>query len=440
MLKHLPDGLILRSLSEGFASDQQQLPAFYAQVNGEGDPPHQQAAIAVWAQDLITNHPTTTLDDIFVIVDPSQQDRIASATLLIPQQWSYAGLPIAVGRPELVGTHPDYRSRGLVRALFEVVHERSAALGHQLQVITGIPYFYRQFGYTMAVDLGSHLTFPLHVPAQPAPGYQPAFHLRPATPADTPALARWHDAFARTRLLTALRSPDEWRYEITGRSPASAQCMSYQIIVNAAGEGVGYLELYDFQWESHLINCSAYVVGDESSYLETFNDVMLAVRQWAIARYGECPAILSIAAGVHESVDTLVAQTFGGKIQPNEYMWYIRLPDTIAFLHHIRPVLEARLHHSGAHRYTGEFKIGFYDLTGISLRFEQGRLIEITAIRGKDGYDIAFPWNLFWNVLFGDHTRADIDRLTPETQPTPKGALLLDILFPKQLSWVKGLL
>ncbi len=33
------------------------------------------------------------------------------------------GFPFGVGRPELVGTLPEYRNRGLVRAQFEEVHQ-----------------------------------------------------------------------------------------------------------------------------------------------------------------------------------------------------------------------------------------------------------------------------------------------------------------------------
>jgi hypothetical protein len=34
---------------------------------------------------------------------------------LISQIWAYEGIPFGVGRPELVGTLPEYRNRGLVR-------------------------------------------------------------------------------------------------------------------------------------------------------------------------------------------------------------------------------------------------------------------------------------------------------------------------------------
>ncbi len=440
MKKQLANGLVLRTLSEGFASDRENLPQFYADVNGEGSSPENKDRIKYWVNDLMGAHPTTTPDDIFIVVDPAQHDTIASAALLIPQTWRYEGVHVSVGRPELCGTNPDYRRRGLMRELFTVMHERSAALGNQMQVITGIAHFYRQFGYTMAVDMGSdHATFPLGALTDRAPDYTPAFTLRPATTDDIPKLAEWYDYMARERLLTEYRDDAQWRYEIAGYHADSIRAMDYQIIVNAAGEGVGYLELYANRMEKHIAELASYVVGDQSSYLETFDDVMHGIKVWTIARYGECPALLTVGAGIHEALDCLIQRTQGGSVQALDYPWYVRVPEMISFLRHIQPALERRLEDSGAHRYTGELKIGFYDLTGIGLKFERGRVTEITHLQGKDGYDVSFPWHLFWNVLFGHHRADEVRAILPEVEPNAKAAVLLDVLFPKKKSWLKGL-
>jgi hypothetical protein len=116
------------------------------------------------------------------------------------------------------------------------------------------------------------------------------------------------------------------------------------------------------------------------------------------------------------------------------------VPETIPFLRHIQPVLERRLEHSGAHRYTGELKIGFYDLTGISMKFECGRITSIETIQGKDGYDISFPWHMLWNVVFGHHGYDDLRAILPEVWASGKAAVLLDALFPKKKSWLKGVM
>lgn len=439
MQRQLKDGLILRSLSEGHAGDREQLPQVYADVNGEHDTPEVKAAIIGWVKDLMSGHPTVTLDDIFVVVDPAKNNKVASATLLIPQTWRYEEIPIAVGRPELVATYPEYRGQGLVRALFEAVHERSAALGHQMQVITGIPYFYRKFGYTMAVDLGQHAIYPLNVFPEPASDYIPKFKLRPAVEADIPNLMRWYDYHAHGRLLTEKRSPEIWRYEMMGHSPDSGQTMEFQIIVNGENQAVGYLEFLTYRWEKHLIACTGFVIGEESNYLESFSDVINGIKKWAREKYGECPPLLSFGSGLHEMLDTLIDRTEGGLVRKREYTWYLRVPEMIPFLRHIQPVLERRLVNSGANRYTGELKIGFYDLKGISIRFERGCITSIEPISGKDGYDIEFPWELFWNVVFGYHTADELRYILPDVWASSKAAVLLDALFPKKRSWLKGL-
>ena len=248
---------------------------------------------------------------------------------------------------------------------------------------------------------------------------------------------------ARQRLVTELRSPDEWRYEMLGRHPLSGQRMDFQVIVNAAGEGVGYLELFanlpNDEEDKHKIECMGFVVGAESSYLATFGDVIQGIKAWAIGRYGYCPALLSIGAGIHDTLDRLIEYHDAGQIHPKDYLWYVRVPETIPFLRHIQPVLERRLQGSGANRYTGELKIGFYDLTGIGFIFEDGRIKDITPISGKDGYDISFPWHMFWNVVFGQHNYDELRLILPEVWANAKAAVLLDVLFPKKKSWLKGL-
>jgi hypothetical protein len=180
-------------------------------------------------------------------------------------------------------------------------------------VITGIPYFYRRFGYTMAVDLGGHASLPLHIAADPTPAYTPAFTLRPATLDDIADLSKWHDYMARERLLTEIRSVEQWRHELVGHGPKSLRSRAYQIIVNTenadakgGGEGVGYVELSYNRYNQHVLYCIAYVVGDQSSYLATFDDVTRGIKQWAITRFGDCPTLLYFASGTHDALNTLI--------------------------------------------------------------------------------------------------------------------------------------
>ena len=87
-------------------------------------------------------------------MEDSSTGEIVSSCVYFQQSWNYCGIEVPFGRPELVSTHPDYRNRGLIRRQFELMHRWGDERGHMVQGITGIPSYYRQFGYEMALEMG----------------------------------------------------------------------------------------------------------------------------------------------------------------------------------------------------------------------------------------------------------------------------------------------
>lgn len=436
MQKQLSDGLILRSLSEAHPQDVERLPRFYADIFADDEAEHVQ--ILAWTHDLTSGqHPTMTLDDIWVVVDPAHDERIVSATLMVPQVWHYEDVEIAVGRPELVATLPEYRRRGLVRALMTAAHERSDALGHTVTAITGIGHYYRQFGYAMAVDLGVTSSVSLdQFPPRPE-GQTPEFTLRPATEADIPDLLAWDAFSARTTTLLSLRRDAAiWRYELAGRRADSRVAQTFHVIVNAAGQGVGYVILAP-QPLRGLIICAGWVVGEASSYAATFPDVMRALGTRA-ASFDPAPHMVGFDSGIHPALKTMITRTPTGRVHPRPYAWYVRVPDMAAFLRQIAPVLERRLVGSGAHGYSGSLTVSFFDQTGVRLTFERGRLANVENVTGlyEQSADAGFPWHTFLNVVFGHRSYEQLQAVLPETYCTAQAHVLLDALFPLKPSWV----
>ncbi|MEJ2748219.1 MAG: GNAT family N-acetyltransferase [Anaerolineae bacterium] len=153
--KMLGDNLLLRW---GKPEDAEELGQFNVRIHSD-NPENPETFLAHWTRDLMNGrHPTTKADDFTVVVDQNT-GKIVSSLCLIGQTWAYDGLEFTVGRPELVGTDAAYRRRGLVRAQMEVIHAKSATHGHTVQAITGIPWYYRQFGYEMGLDLGGSRQF-----------------------------------------------------------------------------------------------------------------------------------------------------------------------------------------------------------------------------------------------------------------------------------------
>jgi len=439
MLTEVRDGLILRSLSEGFEADRANLAAFYCSIWDDlGELGVKQ--LTAWTGDLVSErHPTVTLDDIWVVVDPSNDEQIVSALLLIPQTWRYEEVEFTVGRIELIATHPDYRRRGLVRALMNTAHKRSDALGHLMQSITGIPYYYRQFGYAVAVDLGGRSGLNFSAVPKRKDDQSPEFTLREATPDDIPNLMCWDSYYAQQCLLTTVRDETAWRYELVERSKTSQVYLHVNIITDVQGEGVGYVAFLPSPQRS-LYEIFGYVVGDKSSYLATFDDVMRGIQQHAQNNAdGEFIRIV-FDSGLSVAVDKLVGKLTSGVVRDAMYAWYLRVPELAQFVDKIKPVLERRLHHSVAHRYTGDLKIAFFDMTGLFIKFDDGCINEVSydALHQNDAH-AAFPYHMFLNVLFGHRSIEQMRQLMPDVWAKREATLLMDVLFPQKRSWLMAL-
>jgi len=447
MQKTLRDGLILRSISDGHDGDRIGMPLFFKEVLEPGNP--DSVWLKQWTETLVAgDHPTVTGDDVWVVVDPAKNDRIVSGLLLIPQVWRYENVRLPVGRPELVATHPDYRRRGLIRELMYAAHERSAALGHVMQGITGIPHYYRQFGYTMALDLGGHAFLPFSAVRDLPEGEVPGYTLRPAVDSDIPNIIAWNDYLSREYVVSVARSEAEWRYELHGRDNNPLWKLDIFIITRQSdGVEVGYVTVrhqkFDISWV-----CMDYAVGEQSSYLETFDDVIRGLKTAARESWGEeAPAMLIFDSGPPAALDLLIDRTFPGMVRERHYAWYIRAASPARLIREIAPVLERRLAGSGANGYTGDLKIQFFDLNGLHLRFAGGRLVEATDLRmdtlhveeWEKDLDAGFPWHSFLNLVFGYRTLDELQHILPECWANRKAIVLFAALFPRKRSSIRPL-
>lgn len=131
---------------------------------------------------LVVEDPTLGWEACAVVVDG---DRVVSTATLLDETVRIGTVTLPAGQVELVATASSHEGRGLVRALMAWAHERSRARGHLLQVMIGIPYFYRLFGYEYAVDIPRARALRA-APSAPAT-------LRRATAADIPALTALQD-------------------------------------------------------------------------------------------------------------------------------------------------------------------------------------------------------------------------------------------------------
>jgi hypothetical protein len=436
VLRTLQDGLILRRAT---AADVEALVEFNSRVHSDDGPEHPDERVGAWTRDLMERpHPTFNVGDFTVVEEPSS-GRIVSTMNLISQTWRYDGVPFGVGRPELVATLPEYRNRGLVRAQFEVVHDWSAERGEMLQAITGIPYYYRLFGYEMALNLGGgRLGYPPHIPKLKEGENEP-YRIRAATVEDLGfILEQYEQATGRYRV-SCVWDQALLRYELDGKSLENVNRLELRMVESLQDEPLGFLAHPPYNWGPTLA-ATLYELKPGISWAAVTPSVMRYLEKTGQAQAGKEPfGAFGFWLGEKHPVYAVISERLPSVRKP--YAWFLRVADLPGFLSHIAPALERRLEESPLARHTGELKITFYN-RGLRLVFEAGRLVQASAWQpeplGHSG-DAAFPGLTFLQLLFGYRSLEELKYAFPDcSTKTDEALALLEILFPREPSEVWG--
>ena len=427
------DGLVLR---RAVPEDTETIAAFNARVHHSAGGPFEgrelHTGVAAMTRDLMSgDHPACRPED-FTVVEDTATGCVISSACLIEQRFSYGGVELRAGLPELVGTHPDYRRRGLVREQMVVLHAWSRERGHPMQAIAGIPNFYRRFGYEMAVWMGSgRRLFGPDLPAKR--GQDGLYRLRPATASDAPFLSGLDLRSARRYLLASPRDADNWRYDVAGRDPESDEYARVQILERPAGEPVGYVCHAPRAPSAGTLRVYAYELAEGASWLEA-NPFVLNERARATE---ERPDSLTFSLGEsHPLYEAFPDPPLYDLDRDGPYSFYVRVPDLPAFLLHVAPVLEENLSHSVAAGHTATLHLSFYS-SGLRLEIRQGRINAVnpwTPTPENPG-DARFPDLTFLQLLLGFRSLQDLGHILPDCSPgTGDTRILLQALFPRRPS------
>ncbi|MGI5505847.1 GNAT family N-acetyltransferase [Lentzea sp. CA-135723] len=350
---------------------------------------------------VIARHdPSDGVDARLLMTDPEagcdwvgvadDDGRIVSTVTLMDETLTLAGLGIPAGQVEQVATDTAHEGQGLVRRLMDWAHDRSAERGHLLQLVMGVPYFYRQFGYSYAIPVRQNRGLVSRPEAV-------AGHvIRRATEADIPAL---HDLQDRAQQDAGLRMGHTtpcWRW-----------------LLNRTGS---------VTW---IVERDGVPVATGRSTPEEEGDVVL----------GE-------VAGTDDGVKTLVAELHPAEVgerhpalephlaprNPELDQVMVRVPSVPDLLDHLRPVFAERLR---GHE-PDDVLLSFYR-THVRFRWdgedlgpaEWGGTMQGPGTHGGAGIapDLLAP------LLFGPHGVDGLRRIFSDVYPGPKKDLMLR-LFP----------
>jgi hypothetical protein len=440
-LRDLGDGLILRRSTP---LDAEKLGAFNSMIHSDDGPEKPDDRLGAWTSDLLTRpHPTFGSGD-FTIVEEQATGRIVSSLNLISQTWAYEGIPFKVGRPELVGTLPEFRHRRLVGIQFEEIHRWSLERGEVVQGITGIPHYYKRFEYEMGLELGGgRVTFEPIIPRLKDGAAEP-FAVRPAAEADIPFLMDVYAHACKRSLVTTVRDEAIWRYDLDGKSERNVNRNLVLIIERAAdGEPVGYLAHPWYNWNIGVV-LFEYELKPGVSWLEVTPSVArygLRIGEEYARRDNQPPEMKTGVAFWHGSAHPVYEawRERLPRVRP-AYAWYVRVPDLPGFLRLIAPALERRLAESLVPGHTGALRLNLYR-RGLKLEFEAGKLkaVDTYGPDPKDMGEIGLPDLTVLQLVFGHRSIEELRASYADCYWDNEDArVLVSALFPKKPSLVTG--
>ncbi len=431
IIRKLEDGLIIR---HGTPADGEALAQFNREIHGEDE--WDGRGVADWTLDLMSGEAPTFDPGDFTIVEDPQTGKIVSSCCTISQLWTYEGISFKVGRPELVGTHPDYRRKGLVRKQFEILHDWSAERGELLQIITGIPYYYRQFGYTMALNLGGGRSgSEAHLPKLKDDEKENT-RFRLAEPADIPFLMATYQHGCQRNLVSAHWDKALWNYELTGKRQYNINRRDIYIIESLQGETLGFIGVPPIKWREKS-TLTVYELAPGVAWSAVTPSVIRFIWQRGLELAEEQKqkqTIFGFWLGEDHPAYAVAASQLPYEHKP--YAYYLRVPDLVAFLRQIKPVLETRLGESPFVGFTGEVKLNFYR-DGLRLSFKEGQIEKIEKLDHDklEGATANFPPLVFTHLLFGYRSMDELHAAFVDCYAKDQQSKhLLDALFLKKPS------
>jgi hypothetical protein len=441
--RDLGDGLLLRWSTAADADAIAQLQSFVYRSSADAPPLNERVTDRVRRQ--MRGNYLMEPGDYALVEDTSRDGHpLVACSCLWHHTWEFAGIPFGVGRPEYVATDPAFRNRGLVRAIFSLLHARSAARGDRMQAITGIPYFYRQFGYEYALDLDGSRTVPISLIPSAKEGESEPYTLREATAEDLPILRQFHDQRRAEMLIWSVIPEAFWRYQLVDLADwqIPSKRGTFQMIVDQTGNTVGYLYTGIRRWGANL------TVHDFEAAGGTNLRAILPPILRQLQQHGQSiPAIdtteplrgIQFQLGREHPVYDVLGSGLASVVEP-PYAWYIRVPDIPGFLTHVAPVLEQRLAGSPLANYTGELKMDWYR-GGMRLAFVDGKLTASEPWQAPtfgENAQAGCPELVFIQLLTGYRSIAELRAIYPDVEANDEAHMLLSILFPKRPSSVMG--
>ena len=401
---------------------------------------------------------------------------VLACMAIVPTPLNVAGVPMCAAQMGFVATRAACRNRGHIRRLYHAFCAACPAAEYPLQIVAGIPNFYRTLGFEYALDLpfpgtvptafssdtdGRYTLVRVTTPAlaqtyldvrarawEPLVGVSRAF----ATPADL--LAATTDALGEIPVVDTDLAQDF--YLVTARDAAAEPCADAvvaQFLLQSSFDHLAVSELWvrddvDTAGLDAVVRVAVAQARRDCAGVRCFPSV-------------QCPVQPRVAARVLALMQAAEPAFCWGRT----YAYYVRIPDCTGFLRRLQPVLTQRL--AAAHdrvsalhlpaEYTLYVSLPYVENVAVVLADGGARVARIDAV--DDAALGARSANLYNNVMIrfcntgapseAAHTFAhlppcaavrlvlghadigELDRFFTDVIVLPVARTLLEILFPR---------
>ncbi|ORX90196.1 hypothetical protein K493DRAFT_305097 [Basidiobolus meristosporus CBS 931.73] len=305
----------------------------------------------------ITNgpYPVATPEDFILISDDNS---IVAMACLLRVKCVYDTVPFVMGRPEMIATHPDYRCRGFVQILMRYINELCDEEALLVEGITGIPFFYRQFGYEYALALEQGDL--VNLDDIPPPAIDCNLYLRSAQLEDYQYYSAFHELTTSTSLVSMSVTPDIWHHALISWNKNEKLLRSFVIYMvhsrETPGQPIGVIVSLYNRW-THCLSVTEMILGSlPERALCPVNKVYcmlpdllsllnLKLNQTLLPQRDHEPPLTMLQLNItkqnpiHEALIRLKLNS----PPTNPSAWYIRIPDIPKFVSHISEPLNKRL-------------------------------------------------------------------------------------------------
>ena len=406
---------------------------------------------------------------------------VLACMAIVPTPLNVAGAPMCAAQVGFVATRAACRNRGHIRRLYRAFCAACPPAEYPLQIIAGIPNFYRTLGFEYALDLPFPGTVPPTFPSDTAGRYALVRVTTPALAATYLAVRRraWEPLVGVSRAFSTPADLLDATTDALGDIPVvdTDVAQDFYLITEAGAEGTsGTGEISEAAVVAQFLLQSSF---DHLSVSELWvredvdGDGIDEVVRVAVAQARRDCAGVRCWPSVQRPVQPHVAARTLALMQGAEpafcwgrtYAWYARIPCYTAFLRRLQPVLTARLAGARARvaalrlpeTYTLYVALPFVENVALTLADGGARVAGIDAVDedvlGKvsgntynnvmvrfcntgepreDAHTFAtLPPCAAVRLVLGHADIGELDRLYPDTVVLPVARTLLEVLFPR---------